>query len=52
MLGYQKSHAGVARPRVVIEVNTMDHHLHTLKAYVDSKFAKQHEGTALIFNTM
>jgi hypothetical protein len=43
---------GVARTRVVIEVSTMDHHLHTLKAYRGSKFPEQHDGTTLMFDML
>jgi hypothetical protein len=38
--------------RVVIEVNTMDHHLHMLTAYVDSKFTGKRDRKLLIFSVL
>jgi len=38
--------------RVVIEVNTMDRHLHMLKAYVDSKFTSKRDRKLLIFSVL
>ena len=42
----------VAELRVVIEVNTMDRHLHMLTAYVNSKFTGKCDRKLLIFSML
>lgn len=42
----------VPQLRVVIEVNTMDRHLHMLTAYVDSKFTGKRDRKLLIFSVL
>lgn len=38
--------------RVVIEVNTMDQHLHMLTAYIDSKFTAARQRKLLVFGIL
>jgi sugar phosphate permease len=42
----------VPEVRFVIEVNTMDHHLHILTAYVDSKFTGKRDLKLVIFSVL
>ena len=38
--------------RIVIEMNTVDHYLHMLTAYVDSKFTGKRDRKILIFSAL